>query len=389
MYHLIENQDETIIATDFGKIAFEMYIKPATASVLMEKLIRAYNYHEDGELVYSPATWLYIIGETEEYKSVKPNKNVFQYIVMQAASNHDKLPIPSIPNELQQEFNRFSAIMRPVMALEHWIQEVNEPDVCDRFDIHSGDLNYYINIACWLTRCLLRFAKAMGYKQIVGELKDFETRLRSGIKEELLPLVKIKGIGRKRARLLFNGGFKTIEDIKKASDSRIMTISGFSSKLIANMRQSISDLEARSQKKKSTKKSTKKTSSKASTAEYIEPDDSDLDDNNEIGKDVIYDPNEKEGLATQPTTAPGQETESQLDPDLESELELEPVDQPESIQQSEPVTSSQTRKRPAKASQRKQTKQTAEDPKTDTDDSDKMDKSKKSDKKGGSLLDFI
>lgn len=283
------------------------------------------------------------------------------------------------------------------MALEHWIQEVNEPDVCDRFDIHSGDLNYYINIACWLTRCLLRFAKAMDYKQIVDELKNFETRLRSGIKEELLPLVKIKGIGRKRARLLFNGGFKTIEDIKKASDSRIMTISGFSSKLIANMRQSISDLEARSQKKKSTKKTTKKTSSKASTAEYIEPDDSDLDDNNEIGKDVIYDPNEKEGLATQPTTAPGQETESQLDPDLESELELEleseseseSVDQPESIQQSESVTSSQTRKRPAKASQRKQTKQTAEVPKTDTDDSDKMDKSKKSDKKGGSLLDFI
>jgi helicase len=36
------------------------------------------------------------------------------------------------------------------------------------------------------------------------------------VKKELLPIVKLEGIGRVRGRILYNAGYKTIEDIKVA-----------------------------------------------------------------------------------------------------------------------------------------------------------------------------
>ena len=37
-----------------------------------------------------------------------------------------------------------------------------------------------------------------------------------GIKKELLPIVKLEGLGRVRGRIMYNAGFQTIADIKHA-----------------------------------------------------------------------------------------------------------------------------------------------------------------------------
>jgi helicase len=42
-------------------------------------------------------------------------------------------------------------------------------------------------------------------------------RVAKGIKKELLPIVKLEGIGRVRGRIIYNSGYKTIEDIKHAT----------------------------------------------------------------------------------------------------------------------------------------------------------------------------
>jgi helicase len=42
-------------------------------------------------------------------------------------------------------------------------------------------------------------------------------RVTKGVRKELLPLVKLEGIGRVRGRIIFNAGYKSIEDIRRAS----------------------------------------------------------------------------------------------------------------------------------------------------------------------------
>jgi helicase len=49
-------------------------------------------------------------------------------------------------------------------------------------------------------------------------------RIKHGVKEELLELVNLKGIGRVRARMLFNAGFRTIADLRASKPSQLISI---------------------------------------------------------------------------------------------------------------------------------------------------------------------
>jgi helicase len=43
-----------------------------------------------------------------------------------------------------------------------------------------------------------------------------------GVKKELLPLVRLEGVGRVRARVLFDAGLKSIEDLKLVPLERLV-----------------------------------------------------------------------------------------------------------------------------------------------------------------------
>ncbi|RLJ04068.1 MAG: hypothetical protein DRP18_05185, partial [Candidatus Aenigmatarchaeota archaeon] len=46
-------------------------------------------------------------------------------------------------------------------------------------------------------------------------MKKIRIRVKYGVKEELLPLVRLRGIGRVRARMLYNNGITSIEKLRK------------------------------------------------------------------------------------------------------------------------------------------------------------------------------
>jgi helicase len=64
-------------------------------------------------------------------------------------------------------------------------------------------------------------------------------RIEKGVKAELLPLVRLKGIGRIRARLLFNSGLKTIEDIKKVPLEKLTSLPLIGPKLARKIKEQI------------------------------------------------------------------------------------------------------------------------------------------------------
>jgi helicase len=61
-------------------------------------------------------------------------------------------------------------------------------------------------------------------EEIKKMLKKLRVRAYYGIKEELISLVSLRGIGRVRARALFDAGLKTISDLKKASVEKIAKV---------------------------------------------------------------------------------------------------------------------------------------------------------------------
>ncbi|HIJ97965.1 TPA: ATP-dependent DNA helicase, partial [archaeon] len=51
-------------------------------------------------------------------------------------------------------------------------------------------------------------------------------RLKYGVKKELLPLIRIRDIGRVRARKLFNAGIQGVEDIQNAKMDVLVKLVG-------------------------------------------------------------------------------------------------------------------------------------------------------------------
>ena len=54
----------------------------------------------------------------------------------------------------------------------------------------------------------------MHYQSLMKEIIKLRLRLKYGVKEELLSLIRLESIGRARARILFRNRIKDIKDIK-------------------------------------------------------------------------------------------------------------------------------------------------------------------------------
>ena len=125
---------------------------------------------------------------------------------------------------------------RSLMALQSWITESSEISLSDNLKIESGDMHRMIQTAEWLTYCLRELAKQADCVDLLEELDILRKRIIYGIREELIDLVKIKGIGRIRARKLYNNEIKTLEDLSKIPVKKLAEIDKIGSTLADNIK---------------------------------------------------------------------------------------------------------------------------------------------------------
>jgi helicase len=122
------------------------------------------------------------------------------------------------------------------MALQSWITESSEISLSDNLKIESGDMHRMVQTAEWLLYCLRELAKQAGKAELLEELDILRKRVIYGIREELIDLVKIKGIGRIRARKLYNHGVKTLDDLSKIPVKKLAEIDKIGSTLADNIK---------------------------------------------------------------------------------------------------------------------------------------------------------
>ncbi len=87
-----------------------------------------------------------------------------------------------------------------------------------------------------LLYCLRELAKQAEKADLLEEFDILRKRVIYGIREDLVELVKIKGIGRIRARKLHNHGIKTLEDLSKISVKKLADIDKIGSTLADNIK---------------------------------------------------------------------------------------------------------------------------------------------------------
>jgi helicase len=81
-----------------------------------------------------------------------------------------------------------------------------------------------VDTSRWLLHATHELAELFGHKDLLKPTYELQVRCAKGVKTELVPLVELEGIGRVRARALFNAGYTSIEELKHASATDLMTV---------------------------------------------------------------------------------------------------------------------------------------------------------------------
>ena len=96
-----------------------------------------------------------------------------------------------------------------------WINEVPEEKILEKYNIEPGILRYKVEQSKWMIHSAKEIFDLLDIenKFIRDCLNDLEIRIEYGAKQDIIELLKIKHIGRVRARTLYNSGIKNVRDI--------------------------------------------------------------------------------------------------------------------------------------------------------------------------------
>jgi len=197
---LIIKKDERYAATEFGKKTSMLYIDPLTATYFRDSIE---NVSQERKHTFG---FLHLITNCEEFFP--------KFSLRQKDYETASLMIENNSSQLLEPISEYDC-SRSLLALQSWITESTELSLSDSFGIESGDVHRMTENANWLSYCLREISKHVERVDLLEELSNLRNRVAYGIREELLDLVKVKGIGRVRARILFKHGIKNLEDLKK------------------------------------------------------------------------------------------------------------------------------------------------------------------------------
>ena len=85
--------------------------------------------------------------------------------------------------------------------------------ISERHKVYPGDVRVFSDTASWLLHAYSEMCKFLGMRRHAEELSKLELRMKYGVREELVNLVKLPYIGRVRARKLWEAGIRGAEDI--------------------------------------------------------------------------------------------------------------------------------------------------------------------------------
>ena len=206
--------DRKLIATKVGKRISQLYLDPASANLFIENLKECQKANE--------FTLLCLLAKAEELKPSPTLSTKDALLIEQKIFENEEFFFFQIPDEFDEDYEEFLREAKLATMLSFWIEEKTESEIMEKFKITPGELHSRIEILDWLLYSILEISKLIPFNEEIKKmLKKLRIRAYYGIKEELIPLVSLEGIGRVRARELFDAGLKTISDLKKASLEKI------------------------------------------------------------------------------------------------------------------------------------------------------------------------
>lgn len=196
-------------STVIGRRIAELYLDPLTAHQLINGIRRAMN------VALRPISFIQLVCNTNEMWPLLRVKNQEYQEITDFVVEVESHLLEKEPSMFELEYEDWLRSIKTSQLFLDWIDEKSEDELLEKYNVRPGELKSKLDRAEWLLYGTSELSTLLGQHDLVKEIARIRTRLRNGAKEELLALLKLKQVGRVRARKLFQLGAKQPSDIKK------------------------------------------------------------------------------------------------------------------------------------------------------------------------------
>jgi helicase len=207
-WEFVEAMGNIYKATRLGERVSELYIDPLSARMMLDAMKKT----------ETPFDILLMICNTLE---MRPHVRAVQEAEERYSAyiaGGSEVPFYSYTDMNYAVYDPVK-VFSTAMMLEDWTSELREADIVKKYSSTPGALYTKLTNADWIVYAASELAGIIKFPK--ANIVKARVRLRYGIKEELLDLVRLEQIGRARARLLFNNGIKKAQDIPKNKEKVI------------------------------------------------------------------------------------------------------------------------------------------------------------------------
>ena len=204
---------DVLRATRFGAMTSELYLDPLSAIVLREVLGRA-------PIGVGVFPLLAAVAATPDLPPMFLRRGEEADLLARYTDEAEELLVKPEEPPLELDLEAFLSTLKTASVLESWVSEEPIVEITQRFGIGAGDLRSKVEDADWLLFAAGRLASVF-QRRLGRAIDDLSFRIRYGVRDELLDLVRLRGVGRVRARLLYRAGFPDREALRNAPIDRI------------------------------------------------------------------------------------------------------------------------------------------------------------------------
>lgn len=227
-------EGESVKATRLGKRIATLYIDPESGLMFIRALKDRTDTVED---VTAGLLQLITMVPDFEPKLALRNKDQAEAEAFVERYSHQMF----YPEDLE---SGFGDSFRSILVMHAWIDEWTEDRILQVYGVEPGDLHRSVEVAEWLAYAFGELAKLQGYRNTARALELLRTRIEVGCKAELLPLVQLRGIGRVRARNLFQANYRTIRSLAGASLKELRDVPTIGDTIAVSIKKQAEDLVA-------------------------------------------------------------------------------------------------------------------------------------------------
>ncbi|MWG34771.1 ATP-dependent DNA helicase [Halomarina oriensis] len=209
----LEKDGDSLAATSIGHTVSRLYLDPMSAAEIIDGL--------RGTTDTTAMGLYHLVSRTPDMYDLYLRSGDREQYTMLAYERESEF-LGAMPSEFEDgRFEDWLSALKTARMLEDWASEVEEERLAERYGVGPGDVRGKVDTAEWLLGAAERLAGELDLT-IAPSIREARVRVKHGVGEDLIDLAGVRGVGRKRARRLYEAGIEDRAGLREADKSVVL-----------------------------------------------------------------------------------------------------------------------------------------------------------------------